>query len=217
MENLQLHSTTIFIGTQAEERLSALNLISKNIESAGIAAAMVKLNATGNNTKSGPGIAEWDTFNKILRDFCCGVHWTKYQEHGIEGIISSDKRIRIIPSSGDAATGNPNQPASNKNPKGIKTVELVENVIQGSLFNGFPNQSDDDKIETYVLLYHYSNNKIKLELSKPSFIRKGKITAWSERIILDTVEFDKVNLTTNNDMEPEDEIDIPVLRKQNKG
>lgn len=214
MNSKQLNPIIISDEIQVEERLSALHITNKDIEAAGIAGVMVRLNATDNNTKSGPGISEWDTFNKTLRDLCCGSFWTKYQEQGIEGIISIDKRIRIIPSSGNAATGNPAQPSSNRNPKGIRTIELVQNTIQGSLFNGYSNQSDDDEIETYILLYYHSDKKLKLELSKPSQIQNGKITAWDERIILNTVEFDKFDFTSIAEPPVEDEIDIPIQRIQ---
>ncbi len=51
-----------------------------------------------------------------------------------------------------------------------------------------------------------------MELSEPALIRKGKIVAWNERIIITPFEFDGNPIVRNNPTN-DDFIDIPVVRK----
>ena len=128
-------------------------------------------------------------------------------------VFSYYQKIRIIPSSGNAATGNPNQPASNKNPKGEGSIKLIDKGKQGNLFTGFPEQ---EEFETYILLYYANDKELRIELSKPSSIdTHGKIKAWEERLILPKQVLNDIEIMS--DETNEDEIDIPVIRKQNEG
>lgn len=174
-----------------------------------------KSNSTAFDTKGQAGYIQWNDTNCKLRLLTQNLGWQIYQENGIEGIISHDKKIRIIPSSGNAATGNPNQQASNKNPKGEGCIKLIDKGKQGNLFTGFPKQ-DIEKIETYILLYYTNDTELRMELSKPSFIdTHGKIKAWEERLILQKQVLNDIEILTEEINE--DSIDIPVIRKQNKG
>ena len=215
MYKCQNNNTTILTEMEALQELKQLNLTSEQLTQASLMGVLSRANCTDYNTKGGPGFIQWDNTVKAFREFCCGQYWVKFQENGLEGIISADKKIRILPSSGNAATGNLNQTPSNKNSKGIRTIQLIEKSIQGSLFNGYPNQVEDDNVETYILLYYNNNKELRMELSKPSLIKKGKIVAWEKRIIIKP--FDLNNPPTISVTIVEDDIDIPVIRKFNEG
>lgn len=212
MAILNYYTTDIITGKEAEFKLDNLNLSSKGLTQACLQGVLSRSNCTDYNTKGGAGFTQWDSTVRALREIFCNHIWDKYEHGGLEGIVSNELKIRIIPSSGNLATGNPNQPASNKNPKGMNMIQLVERSLQGSLFYGYPNQTDDDKFKTYILLYNSNKTELKMELSEPTSIRKGKVVAWNERIIIDSFKFDKepinIPLIDNNDT-----IDIPVLRK----
>lgn len=215
----ELTTTIITNEIEIKKELNALNLTIDKIILPALNALLLKLNCTNYNTKGGAGYIQWDGLVRSIREECCGEHWEKYEYKGIEGIISRNERgrkSRIIPSSGNSATANQNQPPSNKNPKGFKTIELINNSQQGSLFYGFPNQIEDSITDTYILLYYNNSKELRLELSIPSHITKaGRIVSWSKRIIIPPIKLDEVEIYNRQEKEPliEDEIDIPIKRK----
>lgn len=211
MENI--NTKPILTEYSAEHKLLSMKLTSEGLTQSCLQGFLSRSNCTDYNTKGGAGFIQWDGTVKALREYFCGNNWEKYEYGGLEGIISSDKTLRIIPSSGNVATGNINQPASNRNPKGINMIKLIEKSQQGSLFDGYPVQTNDDNYETYVLLYYHDNKELRMELSKPASIIKGRIVAWEERIIIRPYIFENISLNFE-EPENEDYIDIPVIRKQ---
>lgn len=211
----QLNNNTIITESDTENELLQLNLSSEQIRQACSMGVLSRANCTRYNTKGGPGFIQWDSTVKAIRELCCGQYWEIFQENGLEGIISSNNRIRILPSSGNAATGNHKQPSSNKNTKGIRTIQLIEKTMQGSLFTGYTKQIEDDKIETYILLYYNNSKELRMELSKPALIKKGKIVAWEKRIILNPFNLNNPPIIEIPTVE--DDINIPIIRKINKG
>lgn len=208
-------NTTITDFREVELRLKELGINSDVIIEACKSGVLSRSNSTSFDTKGQPGYIQWNDTNSKLRLLTHNHGWKVYQENGIEGIISHDKKMRIIPSLGNAATGNPNQPASNKNPKGEGSIKLIDRGQQGNIFTGFPEQ-DIEAFETYMLLYYANDNELRMELSKPSFIdTKGKIKAWEERLILPKQSLNDIEIIPEEINE--DKIDIPVIRKQNKG
>lgn len=210
-------SSSIIDGIQAIHKLKLLNLDYKKILEAGLSGILSRSYCTEYSTKTAPGIIQWDSTVKSLRENFCSNYWEKYEFKGIEGIISKDKTIKIIPSSGNMATGNKLQPASNRNPKGINMINIIEdnNAIQGSLFNNnYFDHIKDNNCKTYVLLYYSNLTELKMELSEPySITKRGKITAWKERIILDPYRLIEP-VEVHKEMKDED-IDIPIRRKFN--
>lgn len=208
-------NTTITDFGEIELRLKELGISSNVLIEACKSGVLSRSNSTAFDTKGQPGYIQWNDTNSKLRLLTHNQGWEVYQENGIEGIISKDKKIRIIPSSGNAATGNPNQPASNKNPKGEGSIKLIDKGKQGNIFTGFPEQ-DVEEFETYILLYYANDKELRMELSKPSFIdTHGKIKAWEERLILPKQSLNDIEIMPEETNE--DEIDIPVIRKQNRG
>lgn len=199
---------------QIEAKLNEIGITENILLESVMAGLLARLNSTKFDTKNRPGYIQWNDTNSKLRFLTHNRGWEVYQEDGIEGIISIDKKIRIVPSSGNAATGNPNQPSSNKNPKGEKGIKIMKSSCQGNLFTGYP-EDNEEQIKTYVLLYYSSNQELRAELSMPALINsKGKITAWEERIMLPKQLLN--NTEIEFDIPKEEEIDIPVIRKHNE-
>ncbi len=199
---------------QIDLKLKELKIDGNTLREAVLAGALARNNSSPFDTKGKSGYIQWNDTNSTLRKYTKNKGWEMYQENGIEGIISDDKKYRIIPSSGNAATGNPNQPARNKNKKGSAGIKIIDNSVQMNLFE----KTKDIEIienETYVLLYYCDDKVVKYELSKPSYINtKGIITVWDKRYI-----FEKIDLNTLDIEESEEdieEIDIPVLMKNNE-
>lgn len=202
--------------SEINKELKQINLTIDKLTTTALNALLSKLNCTNYNTRGGAGFIQWDAMVRNIRELCCGEHWDKYENNGVEGIISKDKKIKLIPSSGNAATANPKQPPSNKNPKGYRTMELVNNSIQTNLFHIFPDHIEDFESEVYVLLYYNNTKELRLELSIPSYIdKKGYIKAWQKRIILPPIKLNEVEIKTltSPTLPKIEEIDIPIKRK----
>ncbi len=205
--------TSIIIDTdEVNNKLEKINLTQKILIEACQAGVLAKSNSSFFDTKGQPGYIQWNDTNSRLRILTHNKDWEIYQENGIEGIISKDKKTRIIPSSGNAGTGNPNVPSSNKNPKGIGSIKLFENCHQLNIFTNNIEQKFEE-CETYILLYYSNDSELSIELSIPSLIDShGKIKAWKERIILPKQPLNDPDIPQNESNETG--IDIPVIRKQ---
>ena len=212
-----LNYTTVYTDNEAENRLKEINIKNQHLQDACLAGLLQKNNCNENNTKGGPGFIQWDETIRSLRELSIEDGWTRYQQNHLEGIISENSKTIILPSSGNLSTGNPNQTPINKNPKGYRTIQIIEKVAQGNLFTGYPDQSDDVYNELFILLYYCTDQKLKMELSKPLQItRQGKIVAWQERIIIpeyNLYDFDPSKYNNSPNLPDSDSLDIEVLRR----
>ena len=213
---MPFNNSIIIEPNKVAEELNKIGITQSILIDACKAGLLSRANCTSFDTKGQAGYIQWNDTNSKLRFLTNNNGWEKYQENGIEGIISTDKTIRIIPSSGNAATGNPNQPASNKNPKGESSIKLIDKTCQGNIFTGY-SEPEEEKFETYILLYYANCKELRMELSKPSSIDKqGKINAWDKRLILEKQSLDDLEVILEENLE-EEIIDIPIIRKQSEG
>lgn len=216
MTNNSFNTQIVIDEFDINSRLDNMSLNLQDIIQLSLDALLVRTECTNYNTKGAPGYLQWDAMVRRLRECFCFKHWEKYEDNGVEGIFNKNKKIKLIPSSGNAGTGIKTLIPSNKNPKGFKTIELINNSTQGNLFTGYNTQIDDDNSKLYILLYYSNNKELRLEVSKPSYINKsGIIEAWEERIIIPPILLDGVSIKRNTSNNPSlyEEIDIPVIRK----
>ncbi len=94
MTQLNYNTTNILTGINAENKLKDLQLNLNGLTQACLQGVLSRSNCTDYNTKGGPGFIQWDNTVKALRENFCGRYWNKYEQGGLEGIISSDNNIR---------------------------------------------------------------------------------------------------------------------------
>ena len=159
------------------------------------------------------GLNMWGEIVAALREQLRPLGWTR-QEVGSYALTAHEERgLAITVASGDEATGNPSAPPCNRSKKGRKTVAAIEANRQLELFEKLPPEIQDeaDGKQTWVLMHHTDTvrGEIRLELSRPSSIGKdGKISEWSERIILGSIPFDDDLVEIYPPSGPDIEIDI---------
>jgi hypothetical protein len=149
-----------------------------------------------------------------LRDQLAPLGWEKSDDGNYELSVHGTLNIAIAVASGDSGTGHASRTPSNRSPKGRHTVHAVETNRQQDLFAELlPQKPQEERcIETWVLLHNVTSTEIKAELSRPSDINEdGKITAWSERIILGSLPLDCEKVQINSPKLPD--IDITISRK----
>lgn len=159
------------------------------------------------------GLNMWGEIVAALREQLRPLGWTR-QEVGSYALTAHEERgLAITVASGDEATGNPSAHPCNRSKKGRNTVEAIEANRQLELFEKLPPdiQDEADGKQTWVLMHHTDTvrGEIRLELSRPSSIGKdGKISEWSERIILGSIPFDDDLVEIYPPSGPDIEIDI---------
>jgi hypothetical protein len=149
--------------------------------------------ATPNDAKTFPGTAAYFAAVRGLRDVLAPA-WVGKWENSLELVVNnSNDGLRILVSSGDENTGIPDKTPQTKNHKGERTKTAV-NINQMAfpfMKGGLPGAG---KTITLIMLYYINRktNEIRAELSMPIGVdpRTLKVSGWSLRIILPSIEFD---------------------------
>jgi hypothetical protein len=162
-----------------------------------------------------PGMARYSRTVRLLREQLVPLGWSYDNPRNLARTVSPDRRIAIIATLGDAATGVPHVTPSTRYEKGIATVEAVSrNFLQLTLpidlGDEEPVETDDEGTATWVLLYHVTETEIRAELSLPDSMVDGYIDTWVERIILPPIPLD---VTPGVTAEQAVEADVPVARR----
>ncbi len=92
--------------------------------------------------------------------------------------------MRLLVSSGNAETGIEGRTPKTNNPKGPKTLELVERNEEQLLFFPLWEPLEKSTLTTWVFLYYINDNEMRCELSQPlKMDDEERIVSWGERII----------------------------------
>ncbi|HBX73651.1 hypothetical protein [Haliea sp.] len=161
------------------------------------------------------GLNMWGEVVAALRGQLRPLGWTRQEIGGFALTAHEEHGLAIAVASGDEATGIPSAHPSNRSKKGRNTVDAIEANRQQELFEKLPDPKEDSAgNQTWILMHHTDTvrGEIRLELSRPSSIGEdGKISEWSERIILDSIPFydELVEIYPPNGLD----IEIDIRRK----
>ncbi|MEJ3742847.1 hypothetical protein WEI85_06130 [Actinomycetes bacterium KLBMP 9797] len=142
------------------------------------------------------GMARYSRTVRLLREQLLPLGWSFDNPRNLARTVSPDRRVAIIATLGDAATGDPAQNPSTKYEKGVATAEAINrNFVQLMLPMDLGDEdpfddADETAITTWVLLYHVTDTEIRAELSLPDSIVDGHPATWLERIVLAPVTFE---------------------------
>jgi len=162
------------------------------------------------------GLVMWGDSVAALRDQLRPLGWTRKDRGSYALTEHEELGLAITVASGDEATGVPYLQPTNRSKKGRNTMEAVEANQQLDLFDGLTveQQGGVDESQTWVLL-HYTDKRIgeiRIELSRPTAIDSdGRISDWSERIILGSIPLEDDLLEIEPPSDPD--IEITVRRK----
>jgi hypothetical protein len=161
------------------------------------------------------GLSMWGEVVAALRAQLRPFEWVREDIGSYSLVVHEERKLAIAVASGDEGTGNPGAHPSNRSRKGRNTVDAIEANRQLEMFEKLPPKAEaEGGKQTWVLMHHtdIGRGEIRVELSRPSSIGSdGKITAWAERIILASIDFDDelVEIYPPN----EADIDIDIQRK----
>lgn len=174
---------------------------------------------TSHDIPSRKGYTQYADITRYLRDYLIPKGWLQCDYKNFSKIVTPNKKIAIVVSSGDAAVGKDYSPTT-KNPKGNLTdVSTKINSKQLSLLEDTDFEIltpiSNYNVEKVLFLLIYGDDdlkEIRSELSEPMQIENnGYISKWNERIILPTIPTELTEPTPIPKFNDED--DILVQRK----
>jgi hypothetical protein len=172
----------------AADRLAELGIKPEMLELALLGADAEARTYTELDPPNMQGMARFSRTVRLLREQLVPLGWTYDNPRNLARTVSSDRRIAIIATLGDAATGYPELVPSTRYEKGVATAEAVNrNFLQLTLPFDLGDEEpteDDGGTTTWVLLYHVTDTEIRAELSLPDSMVDGYIDTWLERIVL---------------------------------
>lgn len=200
---------------QVPSRLEQLGLVEPALREAIYQGHLQRARLTLNHPIIYHGLNMWGEVVAALRGQLRPLGWAREDIGSYALTVHEERKLAISVASGDEGTGNPSAHPTNRSRKGRNTVDAIEANRQLELFEQLPPERvDDEGKQTWVLMHHTDTVKgeIRVELSLPSSIgNDGKITAWAERIILDSIPFDDELVEIYPPNGPD--IDIDVRRK----
>ena len=165
------------------------------------------------------GITAWNSTLRRLREMLIPTGWKWDNAQNFSHTFSTESKINILVATGDKGTGLVDWHPRTKSPKGRLTELAISHNIQLA-FEGFISKEESERRSlsvygtTWIFLTYITATKVRAELSLPSSIEDGHISAWKERIILPQIEVAPESLKINSpDNDPGPEFDVPVRLK----
>jgi hypothetical protein len=182
----------VFDGDRAADRLAELGLKAEILEFALRGADAEARTYTPLDPPNMQGMARYSRTVRLLREQLLPLGWSFDNPRNLARTVSPDRRVAIIATLGDGATGVAHVMPSTRYEKGLATVEAVgRNFLQlslpidlGDLGDEGPLDAEDDGTATWILLYNVTDSEIRAELSLPDSMVEGYIDTWVERLIL---------------------------------
>jgi len=178
---------------EVKGRLEELGLKEELLNNSILKGLIARSESTLNHPPLYAGFITWANIVKGLREELIPLGWVRNDENMYSRIFNPTGTIAIAVATGDENTGNPHINSMTKSSKGNATNKAVTINAQLSLNFGFENieieDSENNKIKTWLLMFSINNNEVLSELSLPiSF--NGKVNGWNERIILGSIPLD---------------------------
>jgi hypothetical protein len=176
---------------------------------------------TANHPPLMRGIIGWGEIVCALREHLTPGGWRACDDNNYALVIDPSGKVAIAVATGDEGTGIREASPSTKSPKGPQTESaVISNQLQLTLdlfgdqdiatesSHGLDLANKDSRI-TWYLLVHRSQNELRCELSRPAEINDdGRITGWTERIILDSLPLDHDTVEVTPPVQPDLEITV---------
>lgn len=174
---------------------------------------------TANHPANFAGIAGWADAICGLGDELVPSGWERVDPNGQPLVVKGD--IALTAASGDENTGRTAESQPQPRTKASKGPMTVEAVNRNAFLFPQMQKDDDEKIarliartqNTWVLLMHRDEveGEVRCELSRPiTMDQERHINGWSERIILDPIDFEGLESGKREDDGGGDEGDISI-------
>lgn len=209
---------------ERETRLTQLGVSEGDLRSAASFGDSEAYRCNEFDPRTARGWIRWAKTVRALRQSLVKKGWERRESRGLPTVVSPDGKHAISVSSADENTGlefnstngSEVSPATNR-PKGQATKLVVDrNQLSFADFDEtFPPKPKErrEPDQTWYLLFHEDreSGELRLELSLPvNMDADGRVSEWSERIILDSLGTLADPVAVAEDEAP---IDVPVQRR----
>ena len=140
------------------------------------------------------GLLRWGRATRALREQLIPLGWTYDNPNNLARTIHPSGDFAVVLATGDAGTGQSEAGAGPRHSRGYATEQAI--AANGQLtfeFGSLMQLTGSDRpvgpghLQTWFLLYHAEPDCFRIELSLPQGIDRGRITRWTERILLPPV------------------------------
>ncbi len=140
------------------------------------------------------GLLRWGRATRALREQLVPHGWTYDNPNNLARTIHPSGDFAVVLATGDAGTGQSEAGAGPRHSRGYATEQAI--AANGQLtfeFGSLMQLTGSDRpvglghLQTWFLLYHAEPDCFRTELSLPQGIDRGRITRWTERILLPPV------------------------------
>ncbi|GAA2009908.1 hypothetical protein JL107_17100 [Nakamurella flavida] len=138
------------------------------------------------------GLMRWGRTTRHLREELVRSGWTWDNPRNLARTIHPSGDLAIVVTAGDEYTALPDGEPGTRHPKGWATELAVQANGQlvldlGPLERHRGIATGAAVLQTWLLLFHLEPGWIRAEISRPAGIAGGRITRWSERILLEPI------------------------------
>lgn len=144
------------------------------------------------------GLLRWGRCTRFLREELIPAGWSYDNPRNLARTIHPAGEFAVVIATGDDQTGLANGRAGPRHPKGYATEQAVNANGQLSFdFGSLLHVSTSGlaaaigSLRTWLMLFCVDEDVFRVELSLPEAIEAGRITRWTERILLPPVPRDQ--------------------------
>ena len=141
------------------------------------------------------GLLRWARTTRYFREQLVPVGWSYDNPRNLARTIHPSGEFAVVIATGDDQTGRPDAAAGPRHPRGYATEQAVTANTQLSFDFGSLMQVTRtgqavglNPLRTWLLLFASDQKHFHVELSMPEAYDDGRITAWTERILLPPIE-----------------------------
>lgn len=208
------HAARLYVEPdEVEYRLAALGLERSWLEEAVRQGELQRRLATSLDPIPTGGFTAWARTVRILREVLIEQGWHPSDAGQIPAIVNAEETVVVIASSGNVLTGRAGPDPKTKNVKGEATARIVRaNNNKLTLLDA---DADDDEAgpSWWVLLISSTRKGLFAELSCPEVTNRGRISGWSERIIIGEIVLGPDPSRTVVPVEPAAPANVAVHRR----
>ena len=173
------------------ERLVELDLTVGVVATALGAADLVSAQCTELDPPILEGLLRWGRATRALREQLVPHGWTYDNPNNLARTIHPSRDFAVVLATGDEGTGLPSTGAGPRHARGYATELAIH--ANGQLAFEFDSllrlatagrSPGLGHLQTWFLLYYPEPEHFRAELSLPQGIDRGRITRWTERILL---------------------------------
>jgi hypothetical protein len=177
------HQPRVHQGAAARRRLKELGLTAATLTEAVRQGAAWAATATPNDPAMTEAFLAWSMTIRTLRDQLAPSGWSAERCRNVELTVHPQRACAIVVARADDAVGDPSRTPKLVRPRGDGFTGIVDPRQLRLPFL----ESEDQIPDTWLLLFHLpeGEEEPRLELAQPWGMRRGQVTGWAERIIID--------------------------------